>query len=131
MRVLWPMLGRCLAIGAAGFVGALTRWGITLLFRQWQSGSFPFATLFINVTGSFFLGWFSSFITHRYPVSDTFRLAVATGFVGAYTTFSTFMFETVGLATQGAQLQAAANLLGSLLLGLIGVWVGAALGKVG
>ena len=125
----------CLAIGAAGFVGALARYGVVRLFGHWRwisATSFPWATLVINVTGSAFLGWFYTFMARRIsgPAADTVKLAIATGFVGAYTTFSTYMFETDSLVAKGATYQAAAYLLGSLVLGLVGVRFGVIIGKI-
>ena len=125
----------CLAIGAAGFVGALARYGVVRLFGHWRwisATSFPWATLVINVTGSAFLGWFYTFMARRIsgPAADTVKLAIATGFVGAYTTFSTYMFETDSLVAKGATYQAAAYLFGCLVLGLIGVRFGVIIGKI-
>src|SRR5438270_4140290 len=116
------LLVQYLAVGVAGFVGAIARVAVAQLFGHWFSGTrFPLGTLFINVTGSLFLGWFLTYVTARYPVSDTTRLAIGAGFVGAYTTFSTFMWETSRLAEDGAGLEAIVNLAASLLLGLLAV----------
>lgn len=123
----------CVAIGAAGFVGALTRYGVSLLFGRWSSFlSFPVGTLVINVTGSFFLGWFLTFMAKRAPAlhAETLRLAIATGFVGAYTTFSTYMFESDDLLAKGSTYQAVGYLFGSLALGLIGVRLGVVIGRM-
>ena len=117
-------------VGIAGFAGALARWGIMLLFgRFFGAIRFPAATFFINISGSFFLGWFYNFIDRRYPAHVTFRLAIATGFVGAYTTFSTFMYETTKLTEEGAAYEAVINLLGSLIVGLAAMKLGLELGK--
>lgn len=123
------VLIQAIAIGLGGFVGALTRWGVALLFGSIFSYRFPIGTFFINISGSFFLGWFLTFVSVRYPVSDTVRLAVATGFVGAYTTFSTFMYESTRLNDEGAGLQAIMNLLGSLMVGLVAVRLGIILAR--
>ena len=121
---LMRILIQSLAVGAAGFVGALARWGVAATIGRWVPVRFPVGTFFINITGSFFLGWFLTFIGSRYPVSDTMRLAIATGFVGAYTTFSTFMYESSRLLDDGAGLEAIMNLLGSLMIGLLAVRLG-------
>lgn len=128
-------LVNCLAIGGAGFVGALVRYGVVRLFGTWRwanATAFPWATLVINVTGSAFLGWFYTFMARRMsgPTADTLRLAIATGFVGAYTTFSTYMFETDSLMAKGALYQAIGYFFGSLVLGLIGVRLGVVIGKI-
>jgi len=121
----------CLAIGGAGFVGALARYGVSILFGRWQS-TFPMGTFVINVTGSAFLGWFLTVMGARAigPHSETLRLAIATGFVGAYTTFSTYMYESNKLASDGALLEAFTYLFGSLAVGLIGVRLGIYLARL-
>jgi CrcB protein len=121
------LLWRYFAVGAAGFIGTVTRFALTTLFGR-LNFRFPLGTFFINVTGSLFLGWFVTYIASR-QVSDTTRLAIAVGFVGGYTTFSTFMFDTNKLASEGATLQATLNLVGSVVLGIIGVRLGILLAR--
>jgi CrcB protein len=116
------LLLRYLAVGAAGFVGAIARVLVATLFGRLNI-RFPLGTLVINVTGSMFLGWFLTYVGSR-NVSDITRLAIGAGFVGAYTTFSTFMYESSRLADEGAGLEALANLLGSLVLGILAVRLG-------
>ena len=118
------ILIQTLAIGAGGFIGALARWGVVLLVGS--RTMFPIATFIINISGSLFLGWFYAY-TDRHPVNGTLRLAIATGFVGAYTTFSTYMFESMKLIKDGAELLAAVYVIGSVLVGLLGVRFGMAL----
>src|SRR5258708_34838168 len=125
MRVI---LVRYLAIGLAGFAGAISRVLVATLFGRWFNIRFPLGTLFINVTGSLFLGWFLTHIATR-NVSDTTRLAIGVGFVGAYTTFSTFMYDSNRLDADGARLEAIANLAGSLILGVLAVKAGIMLAK--
>jgi CrcB protein len=126
------MLGRALAIGGAGFLGSLARWliavGVGKFLGRWNV-SFPFGTLIINVSGSFFLGWFLTMAAGRLSMSETTRFAIATGFVGAYTTFSTYMWESNSLFQRGAHYQAWANLFGSLVLGMIAVYLGTKLAQ--
>jgi CrcB protein len=121
-------LVRLLAVGGAGFVGAVARWGIGVWFGRLFEVRFPIATLVINVTGSFFLGWFITFIDRRAD-HEMLRLAIGVGFVGAYTTFSTYMFDTNRLVEDGAFYLAWVNLIGSIVLGLVAVRLGVMLGK--
>lgn len=121
------LLWRYFTIGMAGFVGTVMRYGITSLFNQ-LNFRFPVGTFFINITGSLILGWFLTY-ADAHGVSGTSRLAIAVGFVGGYTTFSTFMYDTAKLASEGAMLQSVINLVGSVALGLIGVRVGMLLAR--
>src|SRR5215469_18759360 len=115
-------LVQLLAVGAAGFFGSVARWGVGVYFGRWMT-AFPLGTLVINVTGSFFLGWFVTFIDRR-PGHEMLRLAIGTGFVGAYTTFSTYMFESNQLMEKGAFYEAWLNIIGSIVLGLVAVYLG-------
>ena len=111
-----------LAVGAAGFVGSLARWFIGRAIGQLNIG-FPVGTLLINLSGSLFLGWF---ITHatKHQFSDATRAAIGVGFVGAYTTFSTYMYESNALLKEGAEIKAGVYLIGSMVLGILCVRVG-------
>jgi CrcB protein len=120
---------QCLCIGGAGFFGAIARFLVGQVCGRWFDTSFPVGTLVINVTGSFILGWIATAVARGWTISDrispdTLRLTIGVGFVGAYTTFSTFMFESNQLLEKGATIQAMLNLFGSLLLGLLAVWFG-------
>jgi CrcB protein len=122
------VLVQCAAIGGAGAAGALLRFIVAVTCGRLFRTSFPVGTLVINLTGSFFLGWFIAVTRGKIMAGDTLYLAVAVGFVGAYTTFSTFMYESNSLLQDGAGLKAMMNLIGSLILGLLavrcGLWLG-------
>ena len=118
------VLVQYLAIGAAGSLGAMLRYAVANLCGRLLRTDFPVGTLVINLTGSLFLGWFLTVIREWMPVSDTFRLAVAVGFVGAYTTFSTFAYESSELLEDGSGMKAMVNMFGSILLGLLAVRLG-------
>ena len=121
------LLIQYLAVGAAGSAGAMFRFFMATFCGRLFGTSFPYGTFIINITGSLFLGWFLTAIRERVDVSDTIRLAVAVGFVGAYTTFSTFAFESNSLLEDGSWIKAMVNVLGSLLAGLVAVRLGVAL----
>lgn len=123
------LLIQCLAVGAGGSLGAVARFLVATACGRMFGTSFPVGTLVVNVAGSFVLGWFLAVIQERLTVSDTLRLAVAVGFVGAFTTFSTFAYETSSLLEDGSELKAMLNLLGSLILGLVAVRLGIELGS--
>jgi CrcB protein len=91
--------------------------------QKWGPG-FPYGTLIINGTGSFVLGLFAT-LTLRFAWSDNLRLLVAIGFLGAYTTFSTFSYESLQLVSEGRRYGAAAiNLAGSVAVGLAAAYAG-------
>jgi fluoride exporter len=113
------------AISAGGVLGANTRYLVGQWAARWP-GPFPWDTLLINVTGSLLLGFFLTLITERFIGRAVTRLFVATGFLGAYTTFSTFGVETITLAQHHLYGDAIAYVATSLVLGLAAVVAGAA-----
>jgi CrcB protein len=116
------------AVAFAGALGALARWGLGSWFGQRYPG-FPWGTLFINVSGSFVLGVLFALLVERAGASPTVRIALTTSLMGAYTTFSTFSLETYRLVEDGAMGQAALNVVGNLVLGLVAVSLGVILGR--
>lgn len=112
-----------LVVGMGGFIGANVRY----LVGQWMQGrwgsGFPYGTLVINLTGSFILGLFAT-LALRYAWNDYLRLLVAVGFVGAYTTFSTFEYETLQLVSSGSWSRALMNIGGSVVFGFAAAYVG-------
>jgi CrcB protein len=116
-------------IGLGGFAGAVTRYVVDGVVSERTGGSFPWGTLVVNLTGSFVLGLLFALTTERAILPAEIRGPVLIGFIGAYTTFSTYMLETWRLAESGAVGLAVANLAGSTLLGLIAVVAGLAIGR--
>ena len=123
------LLHQYLAVAVGGSLGAMARFLVASVAAQLLGTAFPIGTFIINITGSLFLGWFYTIATERMILSDTTRLGVAVGFVGAYTTFSTYMFESDALMRDGAVWKATANLVGSVVVGLLavrlGIWLAA------
>lgn len=117
-------LARYLAVAGGGAVGAMLRYylGGSILSRIAQP--FPTATFVTNITGSFAIGFFLTLVTERIPINPHLRLAVAVGFVGAYTTFSTFEYETAKLIEQKDYLYAFLNVVLSFVIGFGAVWGG-------
>ena len=126
MGVLWPYL----LVGLGGFLGANARFilarGVGTLFET----KFPLGTFLINVSGSFLLGVLGTLVAQKVmPNSETMRLALGIGFLGAFTTFSTFEFETHALFDDGSWLTATTNMFASLFVGLVAVRAGIVLAK--
>ena len=117
------------AIAAGGALGAVARYGVTQLVHV-SPASFPWATFWTNVSGSFALGVALVLILQHYPPSRFARPFVATGFLGAYTTYSAFAVETVVLANDGAAGLAGAYAAASLAGGFGAVWAGIVLGRI-
>ncbi len=118
---LWVALG---SVFGAGARYALSRFAAKIL-----APDFPYGTLIINVSGSLILGWFMIWTTERVFADPRWRLVVAIGFCGSYTTFSSYAFETFALFEQGHWGLFAANILGSNVLCLLGVLAGAMLAR--
>ena len=119
------LLRQCLIVGAGGFLGAIARFLVGAWIVSRYQGLFPWATFAINVTGSFLLGLIMTLFQAR-VLGDQWRLFAAVGFVGAYTTFSTYEFESARL---GSSWQALGNLIGSVIAGYLAVWLGIRLGQ--
>lgn len=114
-----------LAVGGAGIFGAMLRLLITRMSGAMFNTDFPVGTMFINLSGSMFLGWFWAITESRLvTLSDPMKLAIGVGFVGAYTTFSTFCLDSMKLLEGGAYNKFALNVIGSVLLGLLAVRLG-------
>jgi CrcB protein len=122
------LLLQYIVVGGAGAVGAALRLFVATVCARWFGRDYPVGTFLINVSGSLFLGWFMA-VVGRGGISDTTRLAVAVGFVGAYTTFSTFAFESNALIEGGSWTAATVNMVGSVVVGLLAVRVGIWLGR--
>jgi len=119
--VLWISLG--------AIFGANLRYLVGRLSNSLFSTTFPYGTLFINVTGSLCLGFFMVWTTERVLANPQWRMLIAIGFCGAYTTFSSYAFETMGYFQQGQWWPFAANILSNNVACLLAVLVGAALAR--
>ncbi len=116
-----------IALGAV--VGASARYFLSTLIARNFSSAFPYGTLLINITGSLVLGFFLVFSTERALLDPRWRLLVAIGFCGSYTTFSSYAFESFALMEQGQWLLTCINIVGSNALCLAAVLAGAALAR--
>ena len=117
-------MAKYVAVLAGGAIGAFVRYVAGLAIMERYGGRFPLGTFVINVTGCFAIGLLMPLLTERVGISPLWRLLLVTGFLGGYTTFSSFGWETFQAMRGGDRLLALANAMGSLLLGYIAVWLG-------
>jgi CrcB protein len=116
-----------LVVAAGGFVGAPSRYLLDRAVTRRINSDLPWGTFAINVSGSFLLGFLTG-LSLSHHLSDLGKALVGTGFCGAYTTFSTFTFETIRLVQDGRFLEAAGNVTVSVVVGLAAATAGLALG---
>jgi CrcB protein len=116
-------------IGIGGFLGAISRYGVALWIGQRWGRNFPLGTFLINISGSFLIGLLMSLFTERFMVNPQWRLFLVVGFLGAYTTFSTFEYETGALMKDGEWLIAMLNVILSVSVGFIALKLGEVLAK--
>jgi len=119
-----------LLVGLGGFVGANARFIVARLVGAAFDTRFPLGTFVINISGSFLLGVLGTIVAQKVmPNSEAMRLALGVGFLGAFTTFSTFEFETHALVEDGSWLPATVNMFASLFVGFVAVRAGIVLAK--
>jgi len=118
-----------LIIGIGGFVGAVSRYGLALWIGQRWGRSFPLGTFVINVSGSFLIGLLMTLMAERLMVNPQWRLLLVVGFLGAYTTFSTFEYETGALLKDGEWAFAMLNIILSVVVGFAALKLGEMIGK--
>ncbi len=113
-----------IAIAAGGSLGAVSRYWMSASTYQWLGQGFPYGTLMVNLLGSLVMGFLSVLLVHRFQVSEEIRMGLLAGFLGSFTTFSTFAMDTLQLAANDAMLKAIIYVLFSALLCILGAWAG-------
>jgi CrcB protein len=119
-----------LGIALAGAAGALARYGLSGLAHRWWGAGFPWGTLTVNLIGCLLLGLLAEMIRHTGWLSPEARTAIGIGFLGSFTTFSTFGVETYRAIEQGDWGVAALNVASNVVLGLIFVLAGTTLARL-
>lgn len=107
-----------IAVALGGALGAMARYGVNLGAVKVLGHGFPYGTLIVNVVGSFLMGLLISIMAHSWQAPDSARLLLVTGFLGAFTTFSTFSLDVVSLWERQDYLQSAIYLGGSVTLSI-------------
>jgi CrcB protein len=118
------------AIAVGAMLGANLRFIVGTWAADRFGADFPYGTLLVNVSGAFAIGLLLAFLAERVGVNPMWRLFFATGFLGGYTTFSSYAWETLALTEQGDWLRAVIYVVGSNAIGLLGVWLGALLARL-
>ena len=122
-------MGELGAIAAGGALGAVMRFWVSGGIYAWLGRGFPYGTLSVNLIGSFFIGIAFILLTERLTIGAEVRAFTLIGFLGAFTTFSTFSLETLTLLQEGSLVKAALNILLSVFLCLIATWGGIILAR--
>lgn len=121
---------KILLLALAGGLGSLSRFGLSGLAHRVLGQSFPYGTALVNVLGCFLFGLVWSALENRIGLSPQVRGIVLTGFMGAFTTFSTYIFETMTFIQHSQWLLAMVNLAGQNIIGLTFIFLGLSLGRV-
>jgi len=119
-----------LAVAFGGALGAMARFGVYNAFLKMTDSKFPWATLSVNIVGSFLIGIAFVLLTERAEFSPEMRGVITVGFLGAFTTFSTFSMDTIGFLEQGHFASAITYVLSSVLVCIIAAWLGLSLSRV-
>ena len=118
-----------IAIAVGGSLGAVSRYWVSSVTYQWFGQGFPYGTLAVNLIGSLLMGFLSVLLVHRFHISDEIRIGLLAGFLGSFTTFSTFAMDTLHLAGNEAVIKAVIYILLSVLFCILGAWAGLAAAK--
>lgn len=125
-----PVFEKVLLISVGAILGANARYWIGDWIAQKWGTSFPYGTLIINITGSFLIGLLISLTTERITIDPRWRYMIVVGFLGAYTTFSTYTLESMNLFERGQWQLGLLDVLGSVIIGLVAVGLGLILGRI-
>jgi len=112
------------ALAVGGSLGAVSRYWVSATSYRWLGQDFPYGTLAVNLLGSLLMGFLSVLLIHRFHISEELRIGLLAGFLGSFTTFSTFAMDTLHLAGNEAMLKAVVYVLASVALCLVGAWIG-------
>lgn len=118
---------RYLLVLGGGAAGSVARYVASVAIMGRFGGRFPMGTLVVNVSGSFMVGLLMTLFTERFQPHPNWRLLLVVGFLGGYTTFSSFEYETYRAVSDGGRWIGLLNIVGSVVLGYLAVWAGAAI----
>jgi len=124
------MIRQLAAVAIGGAAGAVMRWLVASGVQKMAGGAFPWGTFTVNALGSFLLGFLFVWLIERSTASELVRLAITVGFLGAFTTFSTYSLESIRLLQEGAFSLAFGNIMGQVVACLLLTWLGIQLASV-
>ncbi len=113
-----------LSIALGGALGALCRYWVSSRTYAWLGADFPFGTLLVNVSGSMAMGFLVIVFSEKLALAEELKFAILVGFLGSYTTFSTFALDSLQWLHNGAVMKVAIYVLSSVVGSLLGVWIG-------
>ena len=119
------------AIAVGGGLGSVARFIVTWEMERWLGNFLPYGTLIVNVLGSLALGWLATVFLARPEINIALRLGIAVGFLGAFTTFSAFSFESVQIMLNGTVWRAALNVAANTVVCLVMCYLGMQLARLG
>ena len=117
-------------IAVGGAAGAIARYQVAASIQSRIPSTFPWGTFVVNVSGCLIMGFAMAVLAQKLSADQNWRFFLPIGFIGAYTTFSTFEFETYRAMADGAWLAAGGNVVGSVVVGYIALWLGTLLGRL-
>jgi len=123
-------VSQLLVVMLGGAFGAAARFFMSIKVSEKFGTAFPYGTLSVNVLGSFLMGLLAIILVERLALDPLLKLGILVGFLGAFTTFSSFSMDTLGLFEQGNHLRAIINMFVSVILSVLAVWLGVMLGKL-
>ena len=123
-------MGKYFMVGIGGFLGAIARFWLGGYVSAKMGSRFPYGTFVINCTGSFLIGFIVTLLAEKTHWNANWRYLIPIGFIGAYTTFSAFEYETFRVIQDGEMLIACLNVVLSVVVGFLAVWLGVIAGRL-
>jgi fluoride exporter len=117
-------VSRYLLVALGGGFGAMARYALSFWIQERVTGAFPYGTFVVNITGCLIMGIVMTRLNEGGPVDVSWRYLVPVGFIGGYTTFSSYVFETFRLLETGASLVAVGYVAFSVIVGYLALWMG-------
>ena len=117
-------MGMLIAVATGGALGSLARYGLTIACEELLGRSFPYGIFIANIVGSLAIGICFVLLVERALVSEVWRSLAMVGFLGGFTTFSTFSLQSIGLIQEGRVVAAFVYIVGSVLISIIAAWFG-------